>query len=117
MRTLRAAFIEAVQTKDFTRFKFANETSTNLTYCRFATYLQQVLGPALVAGRLSNSLKPAGPACCTCRRNRQISTPLDSPLASSNLAAHGPGPHSRRPGGGYPNRHRMGDRSRRKKLV
>ena len=34
MRGLRAAFVEAVQTEDFTRFKFVDETSTNLTYCR-----------------------------------------------------------------------------------
>jgi len=31
---LRAAFIEAVQGEDFTCFKFVDETSTNLTYCR-----------------------------------------------------------------------------------
>ena len=34
VRTLRAAFVEAVQAEDFTRFKFMDETSTNLTYCR-----------------------------------------------------------------------------------
>ena len=34
MRDLRAAFIEAVQGEDFTCFKFVDETSTNLTYCR-----------------------------------------------------------------------------------
>ena len=34
MRGLRAAFVEAVQTEDFTRFKFVDETSTNLTYGR-----------------------------------------------------------------------------------
>ena len=34
MRALRAAFGETVQTKDFTRFKFVDETSTNRTYCR-----------------------------------------------------------------------------------
>ena len=34
MRALRAAFVETVQTEDFTRFKFVDETSTNLTYCR-----------------------------------------------------------------------------------
>ena len=34
MKALRAAFVEAVQTEDFTRFKFDDETSTNLTYCR-----------------------------------------------------------------------------------
>ena len=34
MKALRAAFVEAVQTEDFTRFKFVDETSTNLTYCR-----------------------------------------------------------------------------------
>ena len=34
MRALRAAFVEAVQTEDFTRFKFVDETSTNLTYGR-----------------------------------------------------------------------------------
>jgi transposase len=32
--TLRAAFVEAVQTRDVTRFHFVDETSTNLTYCR-----------------------------------------------------------------------------------
>ena len=31
---LPAAFVEAAQTGDFTRFKFVDETSTNLTYCR-----------------------------------------------------------------------------------
>jgi len=34
VRSLRAAFVEAVQTEDFTCFKFVDETSTNLTYCR-----------------------------------------------------------------------------------
>ena len=34
MRALRAAFLEAVQGEDFTCFKFVDETSTNLTYCR-----------------------------------------------------------------------------------
>ena len=34
VRALRAAFVEAVQAKDFTRFKFVDETSTNLTYGR-----------------------------------------------------------------------------------
>ena len=34
MRALRAAFLEAVQSEDFTCFKFVDETSTNLTYCR-----------------------------------------------------------------------------------
>ena len=34
MRALRAAFVEAVQTEDFTYFKFVDETSTNLTPCR-----------------------------------------------------------------------------------
>ena len=34
MRALRAAFLEAVQRTDFTCFKFVDETSTNLTYCR-----------------------------------------------------------------------------------
>lgn len=34
VRALRAAFLEAVQAEDFTRFKFVDETSTNLTYCR-----------------------------------------------------------------------------------
>ena len=34
MKTLRRAFIEAVQEEDFTCFKFVDETSTNLTYCR-----------------------------------------------------------------------------------
>ncbi len=31
---LRAAFVEAVQAEDFACFKFVDETSTNLTYCR-----------------------------------------------------------------------------------
>jgi transposase len=31
---LRAAFVEAVHAEDFARFKFVDETSTNLTYCR-----------------------------------------------------------------------------------
>ena len=34
VRGLRAVFLEALQTEDFTRFKFVDETSTNLTYCR-----------------------------------------------------------------------------------
>lgn len=34
VRALRAAFLEAVQSEDFTCFKFVDETSTNLTYCR-----------------------------------------------------------------------------------
>ena len=34
MRALRATFLEAAQDKDFTCFKFVDETSTNLTYCR-----------------------------------------------------------------------------------
>lgn len=34
VKHLRAAFLEAVQTEDFTCFKFVDETSTNLTYCR-----------------------------------------------------------------------------------
>ena len=34
MRDLRAAFLEAVQGEDFACFKFVDETSTNLTYCR-----------------------------------------------------------------------------------
>ncbi len=34
MKALRAAFLEAVQNEDFTCFKFVDETSTNLTYCR-----------------------------------------------------------------------------------
>ena len=34
VRALRAAFLEAVQGADFTCFKFVDETSTNLTYCR-----------------------------------------------------------------------------------
>ena len=33
-RGLRAAYLEARQTEDFTRFKFVDETSTNLTYGR-----------------------------------------------------------------------------------
>ena len=31
---LRRAFVEALQSEDVTCFKFVNETSTNLTYCR-----------------------------------------------------------------------------------
>ena len=31
---LRRTFVEALQVEDFTRFKFVDETSTNLTYCR-----------------------------------------------------------------------------------
>ena len=31
---MRAAFVKAVQAEDFTCFKFVDETSTNLTYCR-----------------------------------------------------------------------------------
>ena len=31
---LRRTFVEALQAEDFTRFKFVDETSTNLTYCR-----------------------------------------------------------------------------------
>ena len=34
VRGLRAAFFEALQTEDVTCFKFVDETSTNLTYCR-----------------------------------------------------------------------------------
>ena len=34
MRDLRAAFLEALQTEEVTCFKFVDETSTNLTYCR-----------------------------------------------------------------------------------
>ena len=34
VRTLRAAYLEALQTEDFTRFRFVDETSTTLTYCR-----------------------------------------------------------------------------------
>ena len=34
MRALRAAYLEALQTEEVTRFKFVDETSTNLTYCR-----------------------------------------------------------------------------------
>lgn len=34
VKTLRRAFVEAVQEEDFTCFKFVDETSTNLTYCR-----------------------------------------------------------------------------------
>ena len=34
VRDLRAAFLEALQTEDVTCFKFVDETSTNLTYCR-----------------------------------------------------------------------------------
>jgi hypothetical protein len=31
---VRAAFLEAVQAEEFTCFKFVDETSTTLTYCR-----------------------------------------------------------------------------------
>ena len=31
VKDLRRAFVEALQTEDFTRFKFVDETSTNLT--------------------------------------------------------------------------------------
>jgi transposase len=34
VRALRRDFVEAMQTEDFTRFKFVDERSTNLTYCR-----------------------------------------------------------------------------------
>ena len=34
MRALRRDFVEAVQNEDFTCFKFVDETSTNLIYCR-----------------------------------------------------------------------------------
>jgi len=34
VRALRAAYLEALQTEDFTRFKFVDETSTNPTYGR-----------------------------------------------------------------------------------
>jgi transposase len=34
VKALRAAFLEAVQSEDFSCFKFVDETSTNLTYCR-----------------------------------------------------------------------------------
>ena len=34
VRALRGAFVEAVQQEDFSCFKFVDETSTNLTYCR-----------------------------------------------------------------------------------
>ena len=34
VKDLRRAFVEALQTEDFTCFKFVDETSTNLTYCR-----------------------------------------------------------------------------------
>ena len=34
MKTLRRVFVEAVQEEDFTCFKFVDETSPNLTYCR-----------------------------------------------------------------------------------
>ena len=33
MRALWAAYLAAVQTEDFTRFKFVDETSTNRTCC------------------------------------------------------------------------------------
>ncbi|MGI4834937.1 MAG: IS630 family transposase [Janthinobacterium lividum] len=34
VNTLRRAFVETVQQEDFTCFKFVDETSANLTYCR-----------------------------------------------------------------------------------
>ena len=34
VRALRRAFVETLQSEDFTCFKFVDETSTNLTYCR-----------------------------------------------------------------------------------
>ena len=34
MKDLRRVFVEALQAEDFTCFKFVDETSTNLTYCR-----------------------------------------------------------------------------------
>jgi len=34
VKALRGAFLEAVQAEDFTRFKFVDETSVNLTYTR-----------------------------------------------------------------------------------
>ncbi|WP_191906310.1 IS630 family transposase [Hymenobacter baengnokdamensis] len=34
VKELRRAFVEALQAEDFTCFKFVDETSTNLTYCR-----------------------------------------------------------------------------------
>jgi hypothetical protein len=34
VKALRGAFVEAVQVEDFTRFKFVDETSVNLTYTR-----------------------------------------------------------------------------------
>ena len=34
VRALRVAYLEVLQTEDFTRFKFVDETSTNLTYGR-----------------------------------------------------------------------------------
>ena len=40
---MRAAFVEAVQSEDFTCFKFVDETSTNLPYCR--RYARAAGGP------------------------------------------------------------------------
>jgi len=34
VKMLRRAFVEAIQAENFTCFKFVDETSTNLTYCR-----------------------------------------------------------------------------------
>ena len=45
MKTLRAAFLEALVGEDPTRFKFVDETGVNLTYCRR-------YGRALAGGRV-----------------------------------------------------------------
>jgi hypothetical protein len=34
IKTLRGAFLEAIQGEDFTRFKFVDEAGVNLTYTR-----------------------------------------------------------------------------------
>ena len=70
VKALRAAFVEPVQTEDFTRFKFVDETSTNLTYCRRyaraeggqwahqATQLHGGPNVTLVAALTPNGLQP-----------------------------------------------------------
>ena len=68
---LRWAFVEALQTEDFTCFQFVDETSTNLTYCRRyaraeggqrapqATPLHGGPNVTLVAARTPNGLQAA----------------------------------------------------------
>jgi hypothetical protein len=60
VRALRAAFLEAVQNEDFTCFKFVDETSTNLTYCR---RYARAATPAPKAGSA-----PTRPRRCTAGR-------------------------------------------------